>query len=59
MVEAFAAFYAGMAVLTALFLFADVRPRSAGEWLGLAGIAAVWPAAFGYALYAAITRGGA
>jgi hypothetical protein len=52
----FAMFYAGMAVVTALFLFADVGPRSAGEWLGLFGIAVAWPAAFAYALYCAVTR---
>jgi hypothetical protein len=52
----FATFYAGMATVTALYLFADIGPRSAGEWLGLVGISIVWPAAFAYALYCAVTR---
>lgn len=52
----FATLYGGMAAMTALYLFLDVRPLRPGDWLGLVAISLLWPAAFGVALYAAITR---
>jgi hypothetical protein len=49
-----AKWYAIMAAFTALYLFLDLRPRKAGEWLGFAGVAAIWPVAFAYAVVSAI-----